>query len=632
MHVISSHRSDLVLILGFQSIVDQSQPVTAPDQNQPVLVPEDEPVSVEEPAQKKSKSTITAARVQEWKKEYSWLEDHGPFVDSSGMEDHSRRSLQCRICAAVKPVPTIGWGFRGTAQDKHDVKGHNDSTMMGRWKGVAAQLAKHATHLISVHCIAHRTALIMNDANKCVKGLAEVDKCLKMAHTLFAKSSKKTNAWQSHAAPLGVTQFRFPIFCVTRWFSRMQCLKVLCKNLLVFLVFLLSYTLPSRVESWTAGVKAYNHLSNVHVVAMMFMLQDVVGPVEHLSKLFQQETLLPHHVVTALTTFKLSMKEVLDCTVLRDLPAIGGFLASLQRKVWKYKYQDKEVQVTLVGAHKEDELVAFKDELAGHILQSLEDRFKDTDILAAFKIFDPASYANLDAKSLKKFGEDELQRLCVKFKDVLGLTSTIVAREVYTQFGDMKQHLLAASHEPGCQFIKMWLFVQVSGTHVQFPKMLMLLHIMLVIMVHSADVERMFSLARVTKHRLTNRLNVHTLDSLMRIKCLGPKEVDEIHAYDLSMAIALHADQVCPLLDALFAACAMSRLPLGDDADVNDLPTCAMPHSEDSDDDGSIDCDLFSSIENVVIDPDTVDEEDEDIMGAIGCADKFARSVMACME
>ncbi len=53
--------------------------------------------------------------------------------------------------------------------------------------------------------------------------------------------------------------------------------------------------------------------------------------------------------------------------------------------------------------------------------------------------------------------------------------------------------------------------------------------------VQSATVERGFSIHRVLKHRLTNRLKLTTLDSAIRVKMLVGK--DDIFTYDLSEAL-----------------------------------------------------------------------------------------------
>jgi hypothetical protein len=63
----------------------------------------------------------------------------------------------------------------------------------------------------------------------------------------------------------------------------------------------------------------------------------------------------------------------------------------------------------------------------------------------------------------------------------------------------------------------------VAANHASsFPHMLSLAHAWLVMPAQTATVERGFSIHRTIKHRLTNRLKVATMDSLMRLRLLGP--------------------------------------------------------------------------------------------------------------
>ena len=54
-----------------------------------------------------------------------------------------------------------------------------------------------------------------------------------------------------------------------------------------------------------------------------------------------------------------------------------------------------------------------------------------------------------------------------------------------------------------------------------FPHFIKLFYIYLVLAVQTACVERGFNLHRIIKHRLTNRLSILSVDSLMRVKALG---------------------------------------------------------------------------------------------------------------
>lgn len=65
-----------------------------------------------------------------------------------------------------------------------------------------------------------------------------------------------------------------------------------------------------------------------------------------------------------------------------------------------------------------------------------------------------------------------------------------------------------------------WAYMRSCPEAVLFPSMLTLATVMFIIPVQTADVERGFSVHRILKNRLTNRMKVLTLDSLLRIKLL----------------------------------------------------------------------------------------------------------------
>jgi hypothetical protein len=447
-----------------------------------------------------------------------------------------------------------------------------DSTMMGKWNGVAAKLREKVPHLIVTHCVAHRTALMMNDCSKRVKGMATVDKTLKVVHNLFSKSSKKTSAWEAWAAPRQITRFRFPVFNATRWFSRMQCIIVLCSNMLVLLSFLRDcYADPNnRVEEWEAGEAAYKMVCNVQVAAMLF-LQDILAPIERLSKSFQADGILPHHVEAHLKTTR-SVLYSLQKDKNLSSPLIRGFLDKLSKS---NVYQPKDGEaVKLRGKLQKEALKLFKQQFIESVLKSLASRFSDTDLLAAFKMFDPACYVDFAAGSLEadKVFLAEALRLLERFHLLVGVqdftaSSSKKERELYVlEFKIMRDVIFSKCMEPRCSMLSMWRSILVDAK-LRFPKMLALFHIMLVVLVHSADAERIFSTTRVTKHRLTNRLQLQTLDSLIRIKKLGPRSLEEYNAYDVEHAIPLHVAKDCSLLNTMFAAVHNALVP---DADLID--------------------------------------------------------------
>eukprot|EP00967_Tisochrysis_lutea_P067289 scaffold87859_cov18-Tisochrysis_lutea.AAC.1 len=95
------------------------------------------------------------------------------------------------------------------------------SNYMGVHTGVQQQLReKLCPYIVGVHCSAHRTALVMNDAGKGNQCLETVDSLLKAVHGLFCKSHKRQEEWIAFAQARGIKRFKFPLFVPTRWLSR----------------------------------------------------------------------------------------------------------------------------------------------------------------------------------------------------------------------------------------------------------------------------------------------------------------------------------------------------------------------------------------------------------------------------
>jgi len=171
------------------------------------------------------------------------------------------------------------------------------SVFTGQNSGVATRLKNDLPHLISVHCVAHRCALIMGDKGNALKAhcLKRLDLIFKLVHNIFSHSATRMAQWLHFAKSLGVTLLKFPLYNATRWFSRMQCLLALTNNMYVFILWL-------PVVQNVAGVAALQlTLTNFKVVAMIFLLRDILEIVEVLSKELQVAKLAPRFRPTVQT-------------------------------------------------------------------------------------------------------------------------------------------------------------------------------------------------------------------------------------------------------------------------------------------------------------------------------------------
>jgi hypothetical protein len=81
--------------------------------------------------------------------------------------------------------------------------------------------------------------------------------------------------------------------------------------------------------------------------------------------------------------------------------------------------------------------------------------------------------------------------------------------------------------------LTIWRKMLDQGLTHKFPNMFSIYMVGLVIPVQTAEVERGFSLHLLFKHKLSSRLAVLIMDSLMRVNLLGPKELGSAAASGL---------------------------------------------------------------------------------------------------
>ena len=181
----------------------------------------------------------------------------------------------------------------------------------------------------------------------------------------------------------------------------------------------------------------------------------------------------------------------------------------------------------------EDEAVGFIESFIKQIKKDLTTRFTDCSLLSCFKIFDPSSYVETDTFKRSKLGDyglADLHKLLKRFcgKDLDCKLFTANPQSIYQEFNSMKLVLWSVVNQDlraSSSFASVWAKIADEEGH-KFPHMLNFVYALCVIPVHTCEVERGFSQHRIIKHRLTSRLRIVTLDSLMRIKLSGHKADD----------------------------------------------------------------------------------------------------------
>jgi hypothetical protein len=185
----------------------------------------------------------------------------------------------------------------------------------------------------------------------------------------------------------------------------------------------------------------------------------------------------------------------------------------------------------------------FAADFADAAIKSLTERFFNGDpsleILSCFSIFDPSQYIGMGIEQLADFGNAQWQQLKDFFwpkgvdappNSPFSERGAAFMAKLDDEFMRIKVLIQArVALLPSTTMQQLWIFIAVSDDCFVVPNILMLMNLYYVIAMHTSEVERGFSIHRILKSRLRNRLMILMVDSLLRIYMLAasftsPKE------------------------------------------------------------------------------------------------------------
>jgi len=455
------------------------------------------------------------------------------------------------------------------------------SEYAGKINGVGKKLQRHETGwLLRMHCFAHRAALVMNDQIKtmlCCKvndnfTLNDVDLLMKDVHGLFSKSGSRKKKWARFVKTRKLNlSASFPVFNATRWFSHANCLQTLVNALPELILFL--QCVQATKKPW--GSSVLNRLRNPDMVALVMCVTDVVSSVNTFNQNLQKDGLLVFEAfenvsdittrLNRLCTFgpavHIDTKEPIPTGFSQDLRHgmlnLNTFLRSFDHDTGKWRYaHGRCVELVLSGAHlvgwDHTPVLHFSKGLVDEVVKSLEARFPLPTYVRALKVLHPKSWIGVMRGDPLSVSRKALFKVLLSFysagpNEVFTLAKQNVANKElraqqiakYMAEAELVGNLLSTlvTDNNTISMLDAWHFIYRNHA-LEVPHFLTCALSVLVCPVHSAAVERGFSIHRVLKHRLTSRLKLTTLDSAMRVKMLVKKE--DIVTYDMTDAVAVY--------------------------------------------------------------------------------------------
>ena len=101
--------------------------------------------------------------------------------------------------------------------------------MRGIREGLSTKLRRHAPHLLDIHCITHREALVANDASSYFVELQAIDKFANKVYSWLGKSTKRHGELKELMESFQITRLEVLQIHHIRWLSRGKVMERLVK-------------------------------------------------------------------------------------------------------------------------------------------------------------------------------------------------------------------------------------------------------------------------------------------------------------------------------------------------------------------------------------------------------------------
>ncbi len=184
---------------------------------------------------------------------------------------------------------------------------------------------------------------------------------------------------------------------------------------------------------------------------------------------------------------------------------------------------------------------SFVREYSIAIINAIKNRFPEYELYSAFSIFDPKELPDDDTE-LVLYGNQEIEILGNFYGEIKLVNenefSEIIDKEKLNQeWNSVKPYLqYYKNNNQEMDFIQLWQHILNTDDDFSFnyPTIVILVKIALLIPLSNAHVERIFSQMKLIKNNLRNKMHLNTLDDHLMILLNGPEieDFDFLKAYE----------------------------------------------------------------------------------------------------
>ena len=392
------------------------------------------------------------------------------------------------------------------------------ATMIGKHNGVVTRLRAITPTAISVHCAAHRLNLASSQAANAIPYVKKFNTILRQIFAFFDNSCVRTAGLKAIQCLLQ-QKGSLVAPCTTRWLSIEQSVSRL-RDCFASVIISLQREGEERGDAKALGLQAM--VTEYRFVATMLMMCDALPHVARMSKCFQL-TDCGYSIIASILATTLASLEQLKTHDGLNLSKFDAFLTDLEEGSIEIKtpanlsrdYFNDSIRIPFLSC----------------LVENTNGRFDDKSILESFDVFNPFKLPKFSSNPSKTeierfmaYGNTQIQTLAKQYYcDGDGTLAS--PHECLEEWSGYRQYLSNSFRQTKHKDVIHDLCTNPT-TRALYPNMSTLAQICRVIPVHTAGVERTFSQLKLIKTRTRNRVNEHTLDSLLRIATEGPPVKD----------------------------------------------------------------------------------------------------------
>ncbi|KYN02291.1 hypothetical protein ALC62_06893 [Cyphomyrmex costatus] len=402
------------------------------------------------------------------------------------------------------------------------------NSMIGPHNSLSSRVLALVPHLIVVQCLCH--SLHLAAENACSSLPRHIDYLIETSHSWFSTSAKKTNEFADLFKTINQRMpKKIPKLSGTRWLARFEAITIIIDQ---WDEYKLHFEMAKTKYRGSAGYKAeelYNIFRNNENKLYLIFLRDALKDVIRVNKLFQSSSIEPFKLFADLNTLmysalqKIVVPAQLHKVKNQDLTKYDFKNYTMATDCINFGYYFNELCGKLQS--NQNEIINIKNrckEFLIKLAEELQKRIpKNMQILEKISAFSPQN-----AKNETKI--DDITAIVVAFERILS--------DIDTTLNEWSLiHRAEINADTSDEFWRAINLIVDSAGQKRFSNISKLALALLTVPFSNASVERAFSIVNIVKDKLRNKLEVKTIDAILRVRFLMENKCDNFEPTPLML-------------------------------------------------------------------------------------------------